>query len=62
MFFSTEIGQVNPELNRIYVGDCVEIMKSWPAGFVDMIWTDPPYGHNNANGDFGDCIDEKTRA
>lgn len=40
-----------PELNRIYQGDCLEIMKGWPDGFIDMIWTDPPYGHANQNGD-----------
>lgn len=33
-----------PELNRIYVGDCIEVMKAWPENFVDTIITDPPYG------------------
>lgn len=23
--------EVTPELNRIYVGDCFEIMKTWPT-------------------------------
>lgn len=32
------------ELNRIYTGDCIEVMKTWPANFVDTIITDPPYG------------------
>lgn len=40
-----------PELNKIYQGDCLKIMKGWPADFVDMIWTDPPYGHANQDGD-----------
>jgi len=33
-----------PEPNRIYAGDCIEVMKTWPADFVDTIITDPPYG------------------
>lgn len=33
-----------PELNRIYTGDCIEVMKAWPENFVDTIITDPPYG------------------
>jgi DNA modification methylase len=33
-----------PELNRIYAGDCIEVMKTWPENFVDSIITDPPYG------------------
>lgn len=35
-----------PELNKIYVGDCLEIMKSWPDKCVDLVVTDPPYGMN----------------
>jgi DNA modification methylase len=40
-----------PELNRIYQGDCIALMKSWPAAWLDVIWTDPPYGHKNHDGD-----------
>lgn len=29
--------------NRIYQGDCVEVMRSLPKGSVDMIFADPPY-------------------
>ena len=39
------------ETNRIYNGDCLEIMKSWPDASVDMIFTDPPYGNKNLDGD-----------
>lgn len=35
----------------LYQGDCLEIMPALDAGSVDMIWTDPPYGHNNNLGD-----------
>ena len=40
-----------PELNRIYLGDCLEVMRSWPDGFVNLILTDPPYGleYNGGN-------------
>lgn len=33
-----------PDLNKIYVGDCIEVMKTWPENFIDTIITDPPYG------------------
>lgn len=35
----------------LYRGDCIEIMAALPAKSVDMVLTDPPYGHNNNNGD-----------
>jgi site-specific DNA-methyltransferase (adenine-specific) len=37
------------EAVTIYHGDCREIVPTLNA--VDFIWTDPPYGHNNNNGD-----------
>jgi DNA modification methylase len=41
-----------PETGRIYVGDCLEIMRSWPDNFVDLVLCDPPYGLNyNNDGD-----------
>ena len=40
-----------PETNRIYLNDCIEMMRSWSAQSIDFIFTDPPYGHNNNNGD-----------
>ncbi len=30
-------------LNRILLGDCEEVLKSLPAGSVDLIFTSPPY-------------------
>lgn len=33
-----------PELNKIYQGDCLEIMRTWPDKCVDLVLTDPPYG------------------
>ena len=35
---------MSPEINQIYPGDCLEVMKTWPENFVDTIITDPPYG------------------
>ena len=32
------------ELNKIYHGDCLELMKDIPNGSVDMILCDLPYG------------------
>ncbi len=30
-------------LNRILVGDCIELMRSLPEASVDMVFADPPY-------------------
>ena len=35
----------------LYCGDSRKIMPLLPSSSVDMIFTDPPYGHNNNNGD-----------
>jgi site-specific DNA-methyltransferase (adenine-specific) len=35
----------------IYHGDCREVMASLPDASVDLLWTDPPYGHGNQDGD-----------
>ena len=32
------------ELNKIYCGDCLEVMKTMEDKSVDLIITDPPYG------------------
>jgi modification methylase len=31
------------DADRIVVGDCIEVMRRWPAGSVDMVFADPPY-------------------
>jgi len=36
---------------QIIHGDCLEVLKTLPSGSVDMLWTDPPFGHGNADGD-----------
>ena len=32
------------EVNKIYLGDCLELMKEIPSESIDLIVTDPPYG------------------
>ena len=39
------------ELNRIYNEDCLKTMAKMGDNSIDFIFTDPPYGHNNNNGD-----------
>ena len=34
--------------NTLYHGDCLEVMKRWEAGCVDLIYLDPPF-NSNAN-------------
>jgi len=34
---------VTLELDRVYLGDCLELMREMPDGSVDAIVTDPPY-------------------
>lgn len=36
---------------QIFHGDAREVLPSLAASSIDFIWTDPPYGHNNNNGD-----------
>lgn len=36
---------------RLYLGDCLDVLPHVEAGTVDMIWTDPPFGHGNMDGD-----------
>jgi len=45
---------IEPYLNRIICGDCLEVMREMPDNSIDFIFTDPPYGHNNNNN--GDLI------
>ncbi len=36
---------------RLYLGDCVSVLPTFADSSIDCIVTDPPYGHNNNNGD-----------
>ncbi len=44
---------------EIYCGDCVEVMGVMAENSVDMIWTDPPYGHSNHDGDFNARLNDR---
>ncbi len=43
---------------RLILGDCLEAMAAIEAGSVDMIWTDPPYGHSNHDGDLNSRLND----
>src|ERR1700761_3575118 len=30
-------------LDRLHLGDCIDLMNSLPEGSVDMVFADPPY-------------------
>jgi len=34
----------NLPINQIICGDCLDVMRDWPDGCVDLVLTDPPYG------------------
>jgi site-specific DNA-methyltransferase (adenine-specific) len=42
----------------LYLGDCLNVMGSLADGSVDMIWTDPPYGHSNHDGDLNSRLND----
>jgi len=33
----------NPTIPSVAVGDCIELMRSWPKASIDLIFADPPY-------------------
>ena len=47
----------NPDI-KIYNGDCLEILPLLPSESMDMVWTDPPYGHDNHNGDLNSQLNK----
>jgi len=38
-------------INQIICGDALEILKQMPDGFVDMVFTDPPFFYQSGNED-----------
>ncbi len=36
---------------KLILGDCREVLPTLADESVEMMWTDPPYGHANADGD-----------
>jgi site-specific DNA-methyltransferase (adenine-specific) len=39
-----------PIANRLYAGDCLEVMRSWPDACVDHCIADPPFGIASGRG------------
>lgn len=31
------------EVNKVYLGDCIEIMRTLPDASVDLVFADPPF-------------------
>jgi site-specific DNA-methyltransferase (adenine-specific) len=42
----------------IYHGDCRTVLDALPAESIDLIWTDPPYGHSNHDGDLNSRLND----
>ena len=42
----------------LYNGDCRDVLPALANETVDMIFTDPPYGHGNHDGDFNARLNE----
>ena len=43
---------------ELYLGDCLDALSQVADGSIDMIWTDPPYGHSNHDGDWNARLNE----
>lgn len=41
---------------ELYSGDCIEVMSGFADNSIDMIWTDPPYGNSNNDGDLNAAL------
>ncbi len=41
---------LEPWLNKVHCGDCVELMDKLPANSIDLIVTSPPYNLRNSTG------------
>ena len=48
-------------INKVYLADCMDIMRKMPDKSVDLCIVDPPYGGNDAIG-LVDCINESKQA
>jgi DNA modification methylase len=48
-----------PTANTIYSGNSLEILKSWPAGCVDLVFADPPF---NIGYVYDNYVDDKPNA
>ncbi len=53
---------MTPELDRIYIGDCLSILQNWPDSFIQTCVTSPPYWGLRDYGTPGQMGLEKTPA
>ena len=44
--------EIEPFLDRVHHGDCLDVMRAMPAGSVDLVVTSPPYNLRNTTGGF----------
>jgi site-specific DNA-methyltransferase (adenine-specific) len=42
----------------LYLADCRAVLPTLEAESVEMVWTDPPYGHGNHDGDYNARLNE----
>lgn len=42
----------------LYQGDCLEVMPTLAPESITLLWTDPPYGHNNHADDLNSRLNE----
>ncbi len=47
------------KLDYVHHGDCLQGLKTIPDQSVDVIWTDPPYGNNQNQGDLNAALKKK---
>ncbi len=47
-----------PPSITIYLGDCLDVLPLLPSESMDMVWTDPPYGHDNHDGDLNSQLNK----
>ena len=45
------------EINKVYCGDCLDIMKEIPDKSIDLVLTDPPYGIDIGKMNFTNSVD-----
>jgi site-specific DNA-methyltransferase (adenine-specific) len=43
---------------ELYLGDCLEVLPTIPSKSIDTLWTDPPYGNNNHEGDLNAALNK----
>ena len=46
------------ETGKIINGDCIEVMKTFPEGSIDLLVTSPPYGVNIKYDVYNDSISD----